>query len=124
MTPESFARQLAAELEFDFQFEGITWRLREWTEPQYLGLLGQIPDGQLANPIAALPVLVPPAIIGWTGIKWSDLRDGAPNEPLPFSPSLIPFVLNNYRGLLGPALVELDRRYNERNKLAESELGN
>lgn len=124
MTPEEFARQLDAELEFDFEHDGVTWRLREWTEPQYMGLIARIPNDQLGRFAACAPVMVPPTIVGWQGLKWSDLRPGASDEPLPFARSLVEHVLDRRRGTLAALMIELDRRYTARDRKAKAELGN
>lgn len=124
MNPADFARQLEAEREFVFEHSGVVWRLRRWSHPQYMELIGAIPRDRAENMAAAIAVLVPPAVIGWSGVRFADLKRGAPDLPLPFDRALVELVLDRYRDAMLAMLPELHRRYEQAAAFEDAELKN
>ena len=124
MSTAELKRLLEAEREFDFEHSGVTWRLRRWSHPQYMQLLGTIPPAQLHNTAASIAALVPPAVVGWRGIRERDLHLHGEDRPLAFDPGLVEHVLDRYRDAMIPMLVELQARYEAAERRQESETGN
>jgi hypothetical protein len=121
MSAAELKRMLEAAREFDFQHSGVTFRMRRWSHPQYMQLLGTLPREQLGNMAATVAALVPPALVGWSGIRECDLHPSGMEAPLAFDPALVENVLDRYRAAMIPMLVELQARYEAAENFGQAE---
>lgn len=124
LNPYELARKDEARREFDFEHSGVTWRLRVPDEVQFLSLVGSIPAEQAGSLPKLAATFVPACLVGWRGIKESDIDSDLGHDPLAFDKALVIAVLNRYPGVVIPAYLELDRRFYEARKSKEVELKN
>ena len=124
MDADILKRKLDAARTFTVTKGGQSLTLRLPTETVMRACVGSLPR-YLGGKVSDLqPVVMARSVIGWTGIKASDLGAGLPDTEVTFDAGLIDDVFNRWPDLYDAAYIDLMNRYGERIERLEAERKN
>ena len=132
MDTSEFKRQLDAARAFTVEHDsapGVVLRLRVPVERQLRAAAAQGAAGTGAASISLLvagmqPHLVRDCLVGWDGITRQHFDPAWPAEAVAFDADLIDHVMDRWPALYDHAFAELQRRYNARRELRDTEVKN
>jgi len=115
---DALARAADAAREFEQVHDGIALRLRI---PTRLAMRRLVAGA--GSPAAAQEPVLQAAVVGWSHVPSREIVPGTEGD-LPFSPALVPHVLDRYPVLADNAFLALMESFAKRQDTAETAAGN
>lgn len=101
----------------------VKFRLRVPTKPEYERHFARCSLGEstMQNYLSMRSTILPPFVIGWSGVRMTDLHPDADDDVMPFVAQGTERVLTRFAALADASFSELQDRYNAQQKAADEE---